>query len=167
MRLVDTHCHLQFDKLGNPANIIADAAAAGVTKLICVGTTLEDSRQAIKIAAAYDNVWASAGVHPHEAKESNLTSGELEKVLAAPKVVAVGETGLDYYKNYSPREDQRELLKTHIQAGLKLNMPFIFHVRDAQHQNKFDAGQAWDDFFETLDWFCDIRGVVHSFSATP
>ncbi len=156
MEFVDTHCHLQFEGLiNNIDQVLANAAGVGVSKMICIGTTLSDSAQAVKIARAYKNVWSAVGVHPHDAKETKVSQKKLEKLLVQPKVVAIGETGLDYYKNFSSKESQRELLKMHIQTGLKLDVPFIFHVRN-----------AWDDFFEIFDWFCNIRGVVHSFSAT-
>lgn len=157
MQLVDTHCHLQFKDYPDPSAIIQDAKQAGVSKLICVGTKLDDCEQAVSLAASYDNVWAACGAHPHEA-ENFVTNPEyperLAQLLKANRVVAVGETGLDYYKNYCPHETQQKALKSQIEIGLPTKLPFIFHVRD-----------AWDDFWQIVDRYPGITGVVHSFSA--
>lgn len=171
MEFVDTHCHLQFDKLAqNVEQVIKDAQRASVMKLICVGTNLTNSPKAIDYAAKYDNVWATIGIHPHDASNSfkgaTLKMGEMLSG-SKNKVVAIGETGLDFYKNYSPKADQEKLFRTVIETGLPTGLPFIFHVRDAQHQDKSGAGQAWRSFFEIIDSYKGMRGVVHSFSATP
>lgn len=158
IEFVDTHCHLQFDKLaGNVEQVIASAKNAGVTRLICVGTTLADSQKAIEYAGKYENVWATVGIHPHEAKAVNLQGGTLkiEKLLKMPKVVAVGEIGLDFYKNYSPKTGQEKIFRLQIEMGLDTGLPYIFHVRE-----------AWDDFWRILDSYNNLRGVVHSFSAS-
>lgn len=157
MELVDTHCHLQFEKFStNLDQIIQSALEAGVKKMICVGTNMKDSTQAADFARKYNNIWAASGVHPHDAKDfKQKDSAELRTLLAQSRVVAIGETGLDYYKDYSPREAQKEALHAQIKIGLELDIPFIFHVRD-----------AWEDFWEVFDCYCNIKGVVHSFSAT-
>ncbi len=157
MEFVDTHCHPHFSDFKDKAEeILANARAASVNKMIAVGVNLEDSRKAIEFAAAHENIWASVGTHPHDAKEFNGQAGELGKLLKNPKVVAYGEIGLDYYKLYSDKADQKAVLRQQINIGLASGLPFIFHVRD-----------AWDDFFEIFDNYKDIKGVVHSFSATP
>jgi TatD DNase family protein len=158
MELVDTHCHLHFaDYFTEPNKIVAVAKKAGVTRLINIGTTLEDSKKAIGFAKDTDGVWATAGVHPHDA--SNFLIGKdsvkmLEQLLGCPKVVAVGEVGLDYYRNRSPKEDQQKALRTQIEIGLKVNLPFVFHVRD-----------AWADFWKIFDDFNGIKGVAHCFNS--
>jgi TatD DNase family protein len=157
MELVDTHCHLQFEKFhGRDNEIIASASASGVTKLVCVGTTLADSQTAIQIAASHDNVWATAGTHPHDASKfvSDTDNTKKLKTLASqPKVLAIGETGLDYYRNISPKADQQQAMRHHIEVGLELNLPMVFHIRD-----------AWKDFWPIFDSYKNISGVVHSFS---
>lgn len=171
IELIDTHCHLQFDKLAqNPGQVIKSAQDSGVAKLICVGTTLADSRRAIDLAAQSDNVWATVGIHPHDAQNAdnlkNLRgpSSEMGKMLSSSKkVVAVGEIGLDYYKSYSPRTDQEKIFRAQIETGLPSGLPFIFHVRD-----------AFADFWRIIDAYAtglgpvanSLRGVIHSFSAT-
>lgn len=159
MQLIDTHCHLQFkDDYPRPDQILAAASQAGVHKLICVGTDIADSHKAVELAAKHKNIWASVGVHPHEAGKythDKHAEAQLKKALGHSKIVAVGEVGLDLYKNYSLRDDQEKALRLQIEtAGNKL--PFIFHVRE-----------AWGEFWQIFDSYKDLRGVVHSFSAHP
>lgn len=158
MELVDTHCHLQFDKLrGRIGEVLADARTAGVTKMICVGTTLADSQDMIELASRHSNVWAAAGIHPHDAAAyvaDEEADTKLAQLLAQPKIVAVGEIGLDFYKDYSSPGDQKKALSGQIKAALPSDLPFVFHVRD-----------AWQDFWPIVDEYKVSRGVVHSFSA--
>lgn len=158
MELVDCHCHLQFDAYKNRENEVElQAANVGVKKLICVGTTLEDSKIAVQIAGRSKNVWAAVGVHPHDAGgflgDPNAIK-KLKKIATEPKVVAIGETGLDYYRQISAKEDQQQVLRSHIEAAQELDLPLIFHVRD-----------AWEDFWRIFDSYKNLRGVVHSFSS--
>jgi TatD DNase family protein len=157
MEFVDSHCHLQFDDYEDVSKVINQAKVVGVSRLICVGTSLADSQNAVDIAAAHEGVWASVGSHPHEAS-AFLADPQSPKILnklsILPNVVAVGETGLDYYKNYSPRQEQKKALSLQIGAVSDSGLPFIFHIRD-----------AWDDFWPIFDSFSGLRGVVHSFSA--
>lgn len=169
MELIDTHCHIQFSDYGLDSEIvIKDAAKDGVTRLLCVGCTLEDSIGAIEFAAKYENVWASVGLHPHESSHYVNDSKKLvefSRLASKDKVVAIGETGLDYYYMNSPKADQKKMLKLQIELGLKHDLPFVFHVRDAQKQDKDTTGQAFDDFWSILDDYEGIRGVVHSFTS--
>lgn len=158
MEFVDTHCHLQFDDyLPEVQQVVKSAHTYHVTKMICPGVSLNDSKRAIEFAKAYDNIWAGVGIHPHEAQNVvNLRSrtSEIEKLLSNNKVVAVGEIGLDYFHENSPRQDQIKILRAQIEVGIKTGLPFIFHVRE-----------AFDDFWPIVDSYKGIRGVVHSFSA--
>lgn len=157
MELVDTHCHLQFDKLvTNIDNVMKAAAEAGVSRMICVGTSVEDSQIAIEYAAKYDNVWAAVGAHPHDGKQFDYKNdpSKLETLVTQPKVVAYGEIGLDFYKDYSPRAEQEKLFRCQLEIGLAAGLPIIFHVRD-----------AWKDFWRILDDYSGVKGVVHSFSS--
>ncbi len=157
MELVDTHCHLQFDKLaGDINNVMKAAADARVTRMICVGTSVDDSRTAVEYAAKYDNVWAAVGAHPHDGKHFDYQNDppKLETLAAKPRVVAFGEIGLDFYKDYSPRDEQEKLFRRQLEIGLAASLPIIFHVRD-----------AWKDFWRIIDDYGDIKGVVHSFSS--
>ena len=158
MELIDSHCHLQFSDLSeNIGQVLSDAKAAGVGRIICVGTNLDDSQIAIDLAAAHDNVWASVGVHPHDAQDflKNPDSAKiLNKLSKLPRVVAVGEIGLDYYHQNSPRPDQHKSLRQQIEIGAASGLPLIFHVRE-----------AWDDFWPMFDDYKIKNGVIHSFSA--
>src|SRR5579871_1683199 len=98
----DSHCHVPYEGVGVEA--IAEARAAGVERIITVGTDLEHSRAAVGVAAGYEGVWATVGVHPHDASEGLAGIAELAR---SPKVVAIGECGLDYHYDNSPRERQR------------------------------------------------------------
>lgn len=175
MQLFDTHCHFHeseirdnphdmtqklWAKAGNPsaAAIMADAAAAGVTGFMCVGCALDDSKRAIKLAQAHDNVWASIGIHPHEAAVHVANPAMLDEfaaLAAQQKVKAVGECGLDYYYENSPREDQVKVLRFQFELAQKHDLPMIFHVRE-----------AFEDFWPIFDEFKGVRGVIHSFTAT-
>jgi TatD DNase family protein len=158
MELVDTHCHLHFaDYFTEPNKVVAAAKEAGVTRLINIGTSLKDSKKAVNFAQSEDGVWATAGVHPHDASNflAQVNSVKiLERLLSQPKVVAVGEIGLDYYRNRSPKEDQEKALRAQLETGLKMGLPFVFHVRD-----------AWSDFWKIIDDYKGIAGVAHSFNS--
>ncbi|MEO6109757.1 MAG: TatD family hydrolase [Candidatus Saccharimonadales bacterium] len=151
---VDTHCHIhEADYPIDRDEVVTLAREAGVTELLCIGTSEESSRQAIKFAATRDDTYASIGVHPHDTKDGY---GEIA-VLAgsSEKIVAVGEIGLDYFYTNSPREMQLEALKAQIQVALDHKLPIIFHVRE-----------AFDDFWPVFDSFEGIRGELHSFTDT-
>ena len=157
MQLVDTHCHIhEADYPLAVDDVLKHAGDAGVGKMICVGTNEASSRGAIEFASKYGHVFASVGVHPHDTKDGY---GKIAELAKQPKVVAVGEIGLDYYYNHSPRETQIKALETQMQVALDNNLPIIFHVRD-----------AFDDFWPIFDTFHSanrrIRGVLHSFTDT-
>jgi TatD DNase family protein len=162
IEFVDTHAHVHFDDYGLDADETLDSAhAKGVTRVIEVGCTLHDSKNGVKMAERRDGVWASVGIHPHEARDFlALTNGkqefsELLHDAKRKKIVAIGETGLDFYYNHSPKAQQIELLKFQLELAGKHDLPLIFHVRD-----------AFDEFWPVFDRFPGLRGVVHSFTAT-
>ncbi len=158
MEFVDTHCHIHFpDYELDPIDVIDSAAKEGVTRLMCVGCTLKDSEMGITMAQRYSNVWASIGLHPHEAKEyvhDHVALQHFRDLASKPKVLAVGEIGLDYYYEHSSKSDQEKLLRFQLDVAQEHDLPVIFHVRD-----------AFDDFWPIFDQYKAIRGVVHSFSA--
>jgi TatD DNase family protein len=170
MDLVDTHCHIheivgttgvadKWHKAGvtDADHVITDAKAAGVAQLICVGCTLADSRLAIDFARDRNDIWASIGIHPHEAQDflDKSTQEQFRTLAVKPKVIAVGECGLDYFYNHSPKEAQEKVLRFQIELALEHNLPMIFHVRE-----------AFDDFWPIFDEYQGIRGVLHSFTDT-
>lgn len=171
MDLVDTHCHIQSVGLDTGERmtrekwaktdltgdqVVKNAAEHGVSRLICVGCDLEDSRLAIEFVKNRENCWASIGLHPHEAQHYAGKQSKLDEFAALadqPKVVAVGECGLDLFYTHSPREDQIETLKFQFELAQKHDLPMIFHVRE-----------AFDDFWPIFDSFTGVRGVLHSFT---
>lgn len=157
MELTDTHTHLQFDKLASHIDgVLSRSAESGVTRLLCVGTSVTDSHEAANLAQRLDNVWAAIGVHPHGAADFDFQNDpeDIKRLLSEPKVAAVGEIGLDFYKDYSPKNLQKKLFKQMIETGLPSGLPFVFHVRD-----------AWDDFWRIFDGYKGLQGVIHSFSS--
>jgi TatD DNase family protein len=131
--LIDTHCHIQFDPLfSNVDNVIDRAVKEGVEKMIVVGCDIESSKKAIKLSDKYEQIFASVGLHPQDSK--NLTDKmwrEFTELARHKKVVAIGETGLDYFKQYSSKGIQQDVLKKHIKLAKSLNKPLIIHNRSA------------------------------------
>lgn len=149
--LIDTHCHIHESSYPlDIAQTLANASQAGVRMMICVGTSIDSSAEAISFAEAHPGVVASIGVHPHDTKDG-YDIGQLTGL--SDKIVAVGEIGLDYYYGHSPKETQIEALEAQIEVALEQNLPIIFHVRD-----------AFDDFWPIFDSYDGIRGVLHSFT---
>lgn len=149
--LVDTHCHIHDATYPlSVSDVLAHADEADVNKLICVGTSEQASREAVDLAAIHDHIYAAIGVHPHDTKDGY---GQLTDIFS-PKIVAVGEIGLDYFYTHSPRDVQITALRFQIDLALERNLPIIFHVRE-----------AFDDFWPIFDSYgSQIRGVLHSFT---
>lgn len=150
--LIDTHCHIhEADYPLDRDEVIARAHAAGVDTMICVGTSEQSSADAVAFAKQHKGIYASVGVHPHDTKDGYSAIAE----LAGQDVVAIGEIGLDYYYNHSPRDVQIAALESQIQTALDHKLPIIFHVRE-----------AFEDFWPIFDNFHGIRGELHSFTDT-
>lgn len=156
----DTHAHIHFPDYGlDPEEVWEAAVEQGVTRMMAVGCRLEDSRGAIELARAHEGIWASVGIHPHEARDFLNHAGakqafeELLTNKAADKVVAVGEIGLDYFYEHSSREAQAELLLFQLALAEQHHLPVICHVRD-----------AFNDFWPIFDRFSIKRAVIHSFT---
>jgi len=134
--IVDTHAHLDMAPFNQDRNeVISRAKSAGVETIITVGIDLESSRQAIKLADNYPHIWATVGFHPHDASRVNQEHiNELAKIAEHPKVVAIGETGLDFYRNRSPREQQFQALEWQLELAAKSNLPVIIHSRQADRE---------------------------------
>jgi TatD DNase family protein len=133
---VDSHCHLAFPELvARLPEIRADMAAAGVDRALCICTTLEEFDSVHRLATSYDNFWASAGVHPDNEDVREPSVADLVALAAKPRVVAIGETGLDYYRlngrSIAEMEWQRERFRVHIRAGRETELPLIIHTRSA------------------------------------
>lgn len=132
--LIDTHCHLDFPDF-NPdrSSVILNARAAGIEALINVSSSLNACREAVKLAAEYPDVYASVGVHPHDAKDCPEGAWEeLKRLASEKKVVAIGEVGLDFYRNLSEPDVQIGIFKKFIELALQRHLPLIIHSRLAQ-----------------------------------
>jgi len=131
--LVDSHCHLQDPKFKSDVDsVIARAVNAGVTAMVTVGYDMPSSRRAIEIADSYENVYATIGVHPHDARTLKPKDvEELARMADSAKVVAVGEIGFDFYRNLSPREEQERAFHAQLELARSLSLPVVIHSRDA------------------------------------
>lgn len=132
--LIDSHCHLDYyTEPGEMAEVIARAMAAGVGEMVTIGVTFEQSKQAIEIAEKFENVWATVGVHPNHAAEL-LPVVEPEALAALtlhPKVIGIGETGLDYFYDHAPKDVQVQNFRANIRAAQISGLPLCIHTRDA------------------------------------
>jgi TatD DNase family protein len=133
MELIDTHCHLTFeDLLKDVDSVLARSVEANVTSWINVGTTLDQTKKAIQLAGENENVFATAGIHPHDADSVTAEDlAELKALAASAKIVAIGETGLDFYYDNSDRYAQKELFVQEIEIAKQLKLPLIIHSREA------------------------------------
>jgi TatD DNase family protein len=128
--LVDSHCHLEM--LDDPDGAVAEAQASGVDTIVSIGIDVASSRLAVGFAGRLDGVYATVGVHPHEAATlDDVVLGELEALARRPKVVAIGECGLDYYRDLAPRIVQRRAFSAQIELARRVGLPLVVHVRDA------------------------------------
>lgn len=151
----DSHCHVHDRRMpGGPDGAVQAAHEAGVTAMVSVGCDRETSLAAIEIAGRHTGVWATVGLHPHDAK---LGLDTILDLFDQPKVVAVGEAGLDYYYDHSPRDVQREVFAAQIQIAHERRLPLVIHTRD-----------AWDDTFDVLAAEgVPERTVFHCFTGGP
>jgi len=131
--LIDSHCHLDFpDFAEERAAIVARAQAAGVGRMVTISTCVKRFQQIIEIAETFSDVYCSVGTHPHNAAEElDVTTDELVQLAAHPKVVAIGEAGLDYFYDKAPRDAQAQGFRTHIAAARQTGLPLVIHSRDA------------------------------------
>lgn len=156
--LIDSHAHLAMFTPGTERDqVIRNAEKAGVTTILTIGTNLDDSRESIKITQQYPSVLATVGVHPHDVKDIDVDRciTELRNLAGNSSVVAIGEIGLDFYRNISPQEIQREFFRRQLELALELSQPVIIHDRDA-HQDVLHIVQEID--------VSSIGGVFHCFS---
>jgi TatD DNase family protein len=131
--LVDSHCHLDFPDFASERDaIVARARAEGIGRMVTISTRVEKFPEIEQIAESYDDVFCSIGTHPHHAdKEPDVTTADLVKLASRPKVVAIGEAGLDYFRNNSSVEGQERGFRRHIAAARETGLPLVIHARDA------------------------------------
>jgi len=133
LELFDTHAHLHFPEFdADRAEMLARARQAGVTRMLTIGTEIPTSRAAVALAESEPDVWASVGVHPHDAAEADAdVLTEIERLAGGPRVVAVGEIGLDFFRDLSPREAQERVFRHCIGLARRVRKPVVVHCRDA------------------------------------
>ena len=133
MELIDTHCHLTFDELAaDVEGLITRSQQASVTAWITIGTDAEHNQKAIELTDKFENMYAAVGIHPHDAKDVTAdTIDQLKELAQNEKVVAIGETGLDFHYNLSPQQDQKRAFAQQLRIAAELNLPVIIHCREA------------------------------------
>jgi TatD DNase family protein len=153
--ITDTHSHIfwgNFDE--DRTQVIERAREAGVSRMLVVGTDLETSKQCFQLCAQHEGLYPTAGIHPHDAEGvSAQTQGEIRELCERTDCVAVGESGLDYFKEYSPREAQQANFRFHLALARELDKPIIIHCRDAH-----------EDTLQLLGEFPGVRGVMHCYT---
>jgi len=169
--LYDTHCHLDSYKYDDDREgVIARAHTAGVRVMLTCGADGRSSQRAIALAADYEGIIAAVGVHPHEARSSALASDDpvarraarddLAAMAGQPDVVAIGEIGLDYYYDFSPRATQRAVLQQQLALAVELEMPVILHVRESDSELRAIVDQEADSLRGVLHCFLSDRGMA-------
>lgn len=157
MDLIDSHAHVDFPQFDDDRDaVIQRAQETGLVALVNIGTNLGTSRASVALAERYDFIYATVGIHPHDAEMTTAEALKNLRVLAQhPRVVAIGEIGLDYYRDYSPRPAQRQALYDQLVLASELDLPVVIHSRDAH-----------DDVLRVLgDW--EGTGVLHTYAAGP
>lgn len=156
--LVDSHCHLDYlDRDGDLDEVVARARRAGIGRMLTICTKVTEFETIRGIAEKYDDVWCTVGIHPHEAEaEPAVTTEKLVELARDPSVAGIGETGLDYFYEHSPREQQQASFRAHIAASRQTGLPIIVHTRDADD----DTANILEDEYAKGPF----PGVIHCFS---
>ena len=157
LELFDTHAHLHFPEFdGDRAEMMARARQAGVTRMLTIGTEVPTSRAAIALAEAEPGVWATVGVHPHDAAAADAdVLTEIERLAGGPRVVAVGEIGLDFFRDLSPRDVQERVFRHLIGLARRVRKPVVVHCRDAHAEVLAILGE---------EGASEVGGIMHCFS---
>jgi TatD DNase family protein len=154
---IDTHCHLTFPDFQNDIqDVVSRASEAGINRIIVPSISLETSLQAIKLAERFEQIYATVGVHPQDSQKYNESQlAEFSELSKHPKVVAIGEIGLDYYRDYAPHDVQKEVFKTFLFLAVETGLPLVIHNR-----------YAFSDLIKILNQkeFASLGGVFHCFS---
>jgi len=161
MSLIDSHCHLDrlaLEKIGTDLDgVVAQARENGVEQMLCVSINLEDFPEVLRISHCYENIFSSVGVHPSDNGEEPSLE-QLIKLSDDPKIIAIGETGLDYFYNEGDLEWQRERFRVHIRAAIATGKPLIIHTREAEADTVAIMREEGAD---------KIGGVMHCFTGSP
>jgi TatD DNase family protein len=164
--LIDSHCHLDYYTEAERPDVLARAAAAGVGEMVTIGTTLPQSRELPAMAEMQPNLWCTVGVHPHHAAEEPIPAPEAIAALAErPKVIGIGESGLDYFYDRSPRDVQQAAFRAHIRAARLAGLPLAIHARDADQDIASilqDERENGGDFAFLLHCFSSSRALAET-----
>jgi len=164
--LIDTHVHLDFGQFDDDRDaVLARAWQAGVGAIVTIGIDLDTSRAAVALAEEHERIFATVGFHPHDAKTADAAAlVKLRELAGHPRVVAIGEIGLDFYRNYSPPDVQRRVFQEQLHMAAELGKPVVIHNRDA-HADTIDILRRWVS--ESQPEPSAYRGVFHCFSGDP
>ena len=159
--LFDTHAHLHDPWIGDDLpDVLNRAAEAGVDRIVTIGTDLPTTHDAIALANSYDNIWATVGLHPHDAKDwTDELESEFRQLASSDRVVAIGEIGLDFFRNLSPHDAQYGAFEVQLALADDLDLPVVIHSRDA-HEESFTILKLWADKQRRTRPI----GVIHCFS---
>lgn len=168
LQYIDSHAHLFFEEYGTDLpNVLDRAKASGICAIIVPGTNLKTSREAAALAEKYPEISACVGIHPHDASGgSDEVLRELAELSRHPKVVAIGEIGLDYHYDYSPREKQAEMLAAQLDLAARRNLPCVLHTRESMADVCEIAAQTVRKYPAWRTGSMPRRGVFHCFSGT-
>ncbi len=176
--LIDSHAHLADERLlPDVEGVVARAREAGLAGIVTIATDAEDARTNLALAERFADVWSTAGIHPHAAdKASDDAFAVVRELIAHPKVVALGETGLDYHYDFSPRERQREAFARHLQLARETGLPVIVHSREADDDlrallreagrgtvgvlHSFSSGRALLEEALAMGWYASFSGMI-------
>ena len=155
MKMIDSHAHLYYDSYRDLPEVLERAEEAGVTQIICIGTDLQSSEKCIELAEKHPQLFATVGIHPHEAKMAPVQYlNFLENFLHHPKVVALGEIGLDYHYNHSSPDIQKRVFREQLELANSVEIPVVIHSRKSD-----------DDLLYCIRKSNSKNGVVHCFSS--
>ncbi len=161
MILTDTHCHLDFrDYDKDRPLVLARAWEVGIERILIPGIDLQSSRSAIRLAERYDEIYAAVGMHPNSAQKWDAHNlGLLDEMAAHPKVVAIGEIGLDYYRDRTPHPLQKRVFREQLELARQQNLPVVVHTRNTSNEDRTCITEALEILAES-----QVSGVLHSFS---
>ena len=156
MKLIDTHCHINLKDFDEDFGDVAERIETRLEKVINVGFDLKSSEESVALADKYGFIYATVVIHPHDATDyDGLVEEKLRKLAKNQKVLAIGEIGLDYYRNLSPKEIQKEVFRKQIELAIEINKPVVIHCRD-----------AYEDTINILKEYKEVKGILHSYSGS-
>jgi TatD DNase family protein len=158
--MIDSHCHLHYDFYDdNRDEIVEEARNCGVHTMITIGADVASSEEAVDLASRYDCLWATVGIHPHDASTCDDSAlGRIRELAGKPRVLGIGEIGLDYYRNLSPKPAQRKAFEAQLSLAVDLKLPIVIHTRESLD----DTVEIVRDYASHL-----VGGVFHCFPGTP